>query len=56
MGHEIEKDYQVSKEKSNDSFLKLRIFISQNAGVLFGVLLMFILAKYGQNIFNFSSI
>lgn len=47
MGHEIEKDYVIAN-KPITRMLKLKILLSQNLGVVFGIAIMFLLAKYGE--------
>lgn len=52
IGDEIERDYLESKQ-SVTKFVKLKIFICQNSGVILGVSLMFLLARYGGYLENF---
>jgi len=47
MGNEIEKDYFVAN-KPVTKILKLKILLSQNLGVIIGIAIMFLLAKYGE--------
>ena len=51
MGDEVEKDYIESK-KPITIFLKLKIFLCQNSGVVHGIILMFALGKYGSYLEN----
>lgn len=46
IGDEIERDYLESKQFVT-KFVKLKIFLCQNSGVILGVCLMFVLARYG---------
>ncbi|CAM2726371.1 unnamed protein product [Rotaria socialis] len=54
MGDEIEKDYIDSKQ-SVTILLKVKILLFQNSGVILGVTIMFLLAKYGKHLENFIS-
>ncbi|CAF2515211.1 unnamed protein product [Rotaria sp. Silwood2] len=47
MGHEIEKDYATANLPIT-RILKLKILLSQNIGVILGMAIMFLLAKYGE--------
>ncbi|CAF3096767.1 unnamed protein product [Rotaria sp. Silwood2] len=47
MGHEIEKDYATANLPIT-RILKLKILLSQNMGVILGIAIMFLLAKYGE--------
>jgi len=47
MGDEIEKDYFIAN-KPVTKMLKVKILLSQNAGVIIGIATMFLLAKYGE--------
>lgn len=49
MGDEIEKDYIESKQ-SITIFLKLKIFLCQNSGIILGVIIIFLLGKFGTNL------
>jgi hypothetical protein len=51
MADEVEKDYIESK-KSITTILKLKIFLCQNSGVILGVMIMFLLARYGTHLEN----
>ncbi len=51
MADEVEKDYIESK-KPITVILKLKIFLCQNSGVILGVVIMFLLAKYGTHLEN----
>ncbi|CAF1260515.1 unnamed protein product [Adineta steineri] len=47
MGDEIEKDF-VMENKTVSKMLKIKILITQNLGVIAGIAIMFLLAKYGE--------
>jgi hypothetical protein len=47
MGNEIEKDYHNCNRPVTIT-LKLKILFSQNIGVVGGIAVMFLLAKYGE--------
>lgn len=47
MGTEIEKDHAILN-KPTTKILKLEILLSQNMGIVFGIAIMFLLAKYGE--------
>ncbi|CAF1168726.1 unnamed protein product [Rotaria sp. Silwood1] len=49
MGDEIEKDY-IDTKKSITTILKLKILLCQNSGVILGVIIMFLLGKYGTHL------
>ena len=49
MGNEIEKDYHKTHQ-SVTLKLKLQILFCQNIGLVFGILLMFVLGKYGEQL------
>jgi hypothetical protein len=51
MGDEVEKDYIESKQPIT-IFLKLKILLCQNSGVILGVVIMFLLGKYGTHLEN----
>ena len=52
MGKDIRNDYLRGNSSRS---LKLRIFLSENIGLICGILLMFLLGKYGEQILNLSS-
>ena len=47
MGNEIKKDY-LKANKPVTKCLKFEILLTQNLGVISGVAIMFLLAKYGE--------
>ncbi|CAF3416084.1 unnamed protein product [Rotaria socialis] len=47
IGHEIEKDYTTANKPITRK-LRLEILLSQNIGVVLGIAIMFLLAKYGE--------
>ena len=49
MGNEIEKDYSMER-KPITKWLKIRILLSQNLGVLIGLATIYFLAKYGDSL------
>ncbi len=49
MGKEIEKKY-INDKKSITIALRIKILLCQNIGLLFGISIMFVLARYGQNL------
>jgi hypothetical protein len=49
MGNEIETDYQKA-HRPVTLLLKLQILFCQNVGLVFGILLMFVLGKYGDDL------
>lgn len=49
MGNEIEKDYTVAR-KPITKWLKIRILLSQNLGILIGLATIYFLAKYGDHL------
>jgi hypothetical protein len=49
MGKQIEKEY-IENQKPITSTLRIKILLCQNIGLLFGISIMFVLAKYGQNL------
>ncbi|CAF0804384.1 unnamed protein product [Rotaria sordida] len=49
MGHEIEKDNAIANRPVTN-MLKLKILFSQNMGVVLGIAIMFLLAKYGETL------
>jgi hypothetical protein len=51
MGDEVEKDYIESKQAVT-TFLRLKILLCQNSGVILGVAIMFLLGKYGTHLEN----
>ncbi|CAF3498842.1 unnamed protein product [Rotaria sp. Silwood1] len=52
MGHEIEKDHAMTN-KPITRILKLKILLCQNMGVIFGIAVMFLLAKYGETLSHY---
>jgi hypothetical protein len=52
MGDEIEKGYLQAKQPVT-IVLKLKILLCQNSGVILGVVIMFVLGKYGAHLENF---
>ena len=52
MGDEIEKDYAIGN-KPITKMLKIKILLTQNLGVIFGIAIMFLLAKYGEALSQF---
>jgi hypothetical protein len=51
MGDEVEK-YYIESKQSITIFLKLKILLCQNSGVILGVVIMFLLGKYGTHLEN----
>lgn len=51
MGDEIEKDY-LETNRPITIGLKLKILLCQNSGLVLGVIIMFILGKYGEHLEN----
>ena len=51
MGDEIEKDHLQSKQQITIVF-KLKILFCQNSGIILGVIIMFLLGKYGTYLEN----
>lgn len=51
MGDEIEKDYREENRPVTVG-LKLKILLCQNSGLLIGVILMFVLGKFGSQLEN----
>lgn len=51
MGDEIVKDYLEAKQPIT-TVLKLKILLCQNSGLIFGVVIMFVLGKYGEDLEN----
>ena len=51
MGDEIERDYLQAKQPVT-IVLKSKILLCQNSGVILGVVIMFLLAKYGAHLEN----
>jgi hypothetical protein len=49
MGKEIEKKYAKDKKPITIA-LRIKILLCQNIGLLFGISIMFVLAKYGTNL------
>ncbi|CAF0895566.1 unnamed protein product [Adineta steineri] len=51
MGDEVEKDF-MNSQKPITIYLKLKILFYQNSGVILGIAIMFLLAKYGTHLEN----
>ncbi|CAF4228259.1 unnamed protein product, partial [Adineta steineri] len=51
MGDEVEKDF-MNLQKPITIYLKLKILFYQNSGVVLGIAIMFLLAKYGTHLEN----
>lgn len=51
MGDEVEKDYIESKRPIT-IMLKFKIFLCQNSGIILGIVIMFLLGRYGTNLEN----
>lgn len=49
IGDEIERDYIESKQSIN-ILVRLKIFLCQNSGIIFGVIVMYLLARYGEKL------
>ncbi len=49
MGEEIEKDY-IQDNLPITIVLRIKILLCQNIGLVFGIIIMFVLAKYSKNL------
>jgi hypothetical protein len=49
MGDEIENIY-IQRQKPITIFLKFKILLCQNSGIIFGVAIMYLLAKYSTHL------
>ena len=52
MGDEIEKD-AIEEQRSISKGFRLKILLCQNSGLVLGISIMFILAKYGGHLETF---